>query len=70
METRELTEEEKKVIDKINEMDHLDMASLWRNAPSGHSYFDTTKPYHEVFKKRLFTHFDGFTPAISKSIGW
>ena len=65
-----LTKEQQKEIDKINSMDHESMCSLWRFAAIGHSYFDKTKPYYEVFRKRLFDHFGGFTPVISKSIGW
>ena len=70
MKSRKLTAEEQNIIDKINQMGHLEMASLWRFAPSGHPYFDNTKPYAEVFKKRLFEHFGGFTPEISKELGW
>lgn len=57
-------------IEKINNMGHEEMARLWRNAPSGHPYFDTTLPYHEVFRIRLFGHFGGFNPRLSKKIGW
>ena len=56
-------------IDKINAMGHYEMCSLWRFAPPGHPYFDNTLPYHEVFKERLFKHFGGFTPEISKQLG-
>ena len=66
----ELTEEQKKVIDKINQMGYYEMSRLWRNAPIGHPYFDTTKPYANVFKERLFEHFGGLTPVISKLLGW
>ena len=65
-----LTKEQQEVINLINEMDHRSMCSMWRFAPSGHEYFDKTKPYHKIFRKRLFDHFGGFTPEISKSIGW
>lgn len=65
-----LTKEEKEEIKIINQMSHYDMCNLWRNAPTGHRYFDNTKPYVEVFKKRLFNHFGGFTSEISKEIGW
>ena len=65
-----LTEDQKKEIEKINKMAHYDMCSLWRFAPSGHPYFDNTKPYADIFKKRLFEYFGGFTPDISKGIGW
>ena len=58
-----------KEIEKINEMTHYDMCDLWRNAPLGHPWFDNTLPYHAIFKDRLFHHFGGFTPEISKSIG-
>ena len=65
---KELTKEQEKIIEKINQMSHYDMCSLWRFAPTGHPYFDNTKPYVNVFKKRLFDHFGGFTPEISKSL--
>ena len=66
--TSEQTPEEK-TIENINNMSRYEMASLYRNAPSGHPYFDTTLPYNEVFRKR-FSELGGFSPEISKSIGW
>ena len=59
--------EAKKVIDGMSQ---YEMASLWRFAPSGHPYFDSTngdlaKYFSDKFKKR-----GGFTPEISKSLGW
>ena len=63
-----MTDEELKTIEKINQMSQMEMASLRRFAPSGHSYFDRTKPFFKVFDKR-FKEFGGFTPAISKAIG-
>ena len=54
---------------KIDEMGHHEMASLHRFAPSGHPYFDTTLPLNTYFKQR-FQKLGGFTPAISKAIGW
>jgi len=62
-------EEETKTIESINKMSQRDMASLWRYAPSGHPYFDKTKPYFEMFNAR-FKKLGEFTPAISKSLGW
>jgi hypothetical protein len=56
-------------IDKINKMSQLEMARLCRNAPVGHIYFNTSKHYHEIFQKR-FKELGGFTPSISKQIGW
>ena len=58
-----------KEIEKINSMSQLEMARLWRFAPSGHKYFDTSLPYFDIFKKR-FEFLGGFTTAISKVIGW
>lgn len=62
------TPKEQETIDTINKMDHMEMCSLWRFSAPGHPYFDNTLPYAEVFKKRLFEHFGGFTPEISKSL--
>ena len=64
----EPTEQEE--IDKIKAMSHTEMCRLWRFAPSGHPYFDETLPYFKVFSHRLFTELGGFTPEISKKIGW
>ena len=52
----------------INEMSQMDMASLWRFAPSGHPYFDNTLPLHKHFEER-FKELGGFTTEISKRIG-
>ena len=62
-----MTPEEQKKIDHINQMSQMEMASLWRNAPSGHPYFDSTLPFFKVFDKR-FKELGGFTPEISKAI--
>ena len=62
------TAEQQETIDKINSMTQFDMCKLWRFAPSGHPYFDSALPFFEVFKTRLFDHFGGFTPAISKAL--
>lgn len=66
----ELTEEQKDIIEIINNMSHYSICELWWHAPSGHPYFDKTLPFFKVFEKRLFEHFGGFTSEISKSIGW
>jgi len=63
-----LTEEQKKEIEKINQMGHFEMCKLHRFAPVGHPYFDTTLPYSKVFEERL-KQFGGFTPEISKRLG-
>ena len=64
-----MTKAENEEIEKIHQMSQLEMARLWRFAPSGHPYFDTTKPFWNVFKNR-FDDLGGFTPVISKAIGW
>ncbi len=64
----ELTENEKVEIEKINNMCHEEMCKLWKYAPTGHIYFDSTKPYVKIFEDRLFNHFGGFTPELSKRI--
>lgn len=60
---------ERSEIEKINAMTQIQMARLHRFAPTGHMYFDSTKPYNAVFKKR-FAELGGMTPTISKIIGW
>ena len=54
-------------IEKINNMSQVDMAVMWRFAPSGHPWFDSRKPYFKVFERR-FKELGGFTPEISKKI--
>jgi len=63
------THEQQAIIDKINKMGHYEMCSLWRYAPIGHPYFDKRLPYYKIYHERLFKHFGGFTPEISKSLG-
>jgi hypothetical protein len=64
-----ITPEQQKIIDGINQMPHFDMCKHWRFAPPGDSFFDPRLPYHQVFRDRLFGHFHGFTPEISKALG-
>ncbi len=52
--------------DRIDGMTQQDMARLWRFAPSGHPVFDRNLPLFDYFQER----FSGFTPKISKAIGW
>ena len=54
---------------KIDAMTHIEMAWLWRFAPAGHIYFNSELPYYERFSAH-FKMLGGFTPAISKAIGW
>ena len=53
----------------INGMSHIEMAKLWRFAPSGHPVFNSKLPLYSIFKKR-FDKLGGMTPTISKTIGW
>ena len=59
-----LTEERKAAIDA---MSHYSMCSKWRFAKSGD--WMIMGECGDYFKKRLFDHFGGFTPEISKSLG-
>ncbi len=64
-----LTNEQKTELKKIYGLTQRGMAHKWRFAPTGHPWFDTTKPYFKHFKRR-FKRLGGMTPEISKSIGW
>lgn len=52
--------------ERIDGMTQQQLASLWRFAPTGHPVFNRTLPLFEHFQER----FGGFTPEISKAIGW
>lgn len=52
--------------ERIDGMSQLEMARLWRFAPAGHPYFDADLPLFDYFEAR----FRGFTPEISKALGW
>jgi hypothetical protein len=63
MEDYTLTPDRKNTIDKMTQ---LEMCSTWRFAKSGNPLImGETGDY---FKDRLFNHFGGFTPEISKSL--
>ena len=62
------TPEQERIINEINQLSHYEMCDIWRFARVGHPYFDSTLPYAKVFKERLFNHFGGFTPQISKAL--
>jgi hypothetical protein len=53
----------------IDAMSQMDMAYMWRKAPVGHIYFDTTSPLAAYFQQK-FKEKGGMTSDISKSIGW
>ena len=54
----------------IDSLSHFSMCYMWRFGKAPKEYFDSTNPISEYFKKRLFDYFGGFTPEISKEIGW
>ena len=54
---------------EIAAMDHRTMCQYWRFGGSD-IYFRSDLPTGNAFKERLFTHFGGFTPEISKELGW
>lgn len=56
-------------IDYISNMPIRQMCELLRFAEPGHPYFNSTLPYWDVFDAR-FKSLGGWTPELSKSIGW
>lgn len=56
-------------LEKISKMPHKAMASLWRFAPAGHRYFVRGSEQDKAFVQR-FNAFGGWTPGLSKQIGW
>jgi hypothetical protein len=59
----------KRWLKDIEAMSHEDMARLWRFSKPGHPLFDRNLPLFEIFEKR-FASLGGWTPALSKKIGW
>lgn len=51
---------------QIDAMTQEDMARLWRFAEPGHAIFVTDSELFKYFESK----FKGFTPEISKRIGW
>lgn len=56
------------IVAKINSMSHIEMAKAYRFYPSGHGFFDESKPYYNIFMKR-FRELGGMTTEMSKQIG-
>ena len=69
-----MTEEQKKQIDiaryqkEIDGMSHEALCRYWRFAKCPDPLLQGE--VGEYFKHRLFNHFGGFTPEISKKLGW
>ena len=69
-EASEFTKEEiEQLENEIDSMSQMDMARRWRFARSGDPMFRSDLPLYEKFEKR-FKELGGFTPEISKAIGW
>jgi len=65
-----MTEDEiKQHQDKIDKMNQIQMARLYRFAPAGHVYFNSNYPLYEYFMAR-FSELGGMTTSISKGMGW
>lgn len=60
-----MTPEQKKTID---DMSQYDMCRLWRFARTGEPLLQGDTG--QYFKKVLFEQKGGFTPEISKNLGW
>lgn len=62
-----MTEQEKKLCEEIDKMSQYDLCAAWRFHPSGSPYFqgEVGKHFQEKMKEK-----GGFTPEISKSLGW
>lgn len=70
---RQYTEEQvQTALKEIENMDHYSMCRMWRfhSIHDESIYFRSDLPTGAAFKERLFHHFGGFTPEISKSLGW
>ena len=55
---------------KIDELSHTEMCSMWRFGTAPKIWRDNSTELAQYFSDRLFVHYGGFTPEISKSIGW
>jgi hypothetical protein len=60
-----MTDKEKETIDKMSQ---YELCSRWRFSKDGDPLFQGETG--EYYKKVLFEQKGGFTPEISKSLGW
>lgn len=68
---KEYTQQEiETALKRIESMNHREMCRLWRMTEGESIYFRSDLPTGDAFKNRLFKHFGGFTPEISKELGW
>lgn len=65
-----MTEDETNaLLREVEQMSYEEMARKWRCAPLGGSPYFQTGPVYDAFAAR-FASFGGWTPVISKRIGW
>jgi len=55
---------------KIDALSHEEICRIWRFGGGRKEWFDVNHKASGYFLDRLFSHFGGFTPEISKKIGW
>jgi hypothetical protein len=55
---------------EIDNLTHIEMFRMWRFGTGNPAFFDSTNPISQYFSDRLWLHFGGFSPEISKQIGW
>lgn len=55
---------------EIDNLSHEQMARYWRFGTGKKEWYDSTKPISVYFRERLYVHFGGFTPEISKRISF
>ena len=54
----------------IDHMSRLEMARIWRFS-TGHEYLDRSNgDLADYFQNRFFNDLKGFSPEISKQLGW
>lgn len=53
---------------EIDQMSHEKLCHLWRFGDDSNKYL--IGEVGKYFSDRLFNHFGGFNPSISKKIGW
>jgi len=56
--------------DEIDALTHEQMCKHWRFGTGKPEWFDNRCEESKYFYDRLFVHFGGFNPNISKKIGW
>jgi hypothetical protein len=57
-----------KLKEDIDKMSHEELAKLWRFGKSENKYLQGEAGSY--LKDRLFNHFGGFNPTLSKKIDW